>query len=140
MTHIRVPVIPARIRWAAVLVVAGVVFATSILIPPPAQPVIPARPELIPLDKWRHILGYTAFAGTLTYAVFDWDRPTRYLVFLVLSGTILYGFGIELWQSLIPQRYFSINDAYANALGSLVALPLLALRNWLGTVHVPSGT
>lgn len=56
---------------------------------------------------------------------------------MVVGLTVLYGVGLEAWQSLIPRRYFSVGDAYANALGALLVLPLLALRDRFDLFDVP---
>lgn len=56
---------------------------------------------------------------------------------VVLGVTVVYGVGLEFWQSLIPRRYFSIGDAYANALGSVFVIPLLLLRDRLPLLYIP---
>ena len=55
---------------------------------------------------------------------------TRVLATLVILTTIIYGIGIEYGQSLIPERYFSVNDAYANALGGILVIPWYVLRQY----------
>jgi VanZ family protein len=139
MRAVRVPLIPSVVRWIAVFVVAGFIFYTSIITTPPPNPVVPkpGPPDLIQLDKWRHFLAYGALAGSLWYATVDWDRPTRFVVVVVLGTTIIYGIGLEYWQSLIPKRYFSVDDAYANAFGSLFSIPLLILRDRLKLRRFP---
>lgn len=120
---VRVPLLPRWLRWAGVCAVAAFIFYTSILTTPPTDPVIPGKPELLPLDKWRHFLAYAALAGTLAYATADADRPVRTQLLLVVGVTVVYGIGIEFGQSMIPNRYFSLGDAYANALGGLLVSP-----------------
>lgn len=137
MRTIRVPVVPATLRWLAVATVAGFIFYNSVVTAPPPEPVVPDPPSLVPLDKWRHFLAYGALAGSLWYASVDWNRPLRDVVFLVVGVTTLYGVGLEVWQSFVPNRYFSAGDAYANALGALFAVPLLALRERLTVTRVP---
>ncbi|WP_123533875.1 VanZ family protein [Halosimplex salinum] len=130
MRTVRIPLLPRAVRWAAVALVAGFIFYTSIVTTPPPEAVVPklGPPDLIPLDKWRHFLAYGALAGSLWYATLDWDRSVRLVALFVLGVTIVYGIGIEFWQSLIPRRYFSVGDAYANALGTLFVVPLFVLR------------
>ncbi|MFW6018618.1 MAG: VanZ family protein [Halapricum sp.] len=121
---VRVPLLPASIRWLAVVTVAAVIFYGSILAIPPETVLDRARPfALIPIDKWRHFLAYGAFAYALAYATADWDRNARSLAALVVAVTVLYGVGIEFGQSLTPNRYFSVLDAYANVLGAALVLP-----------------
>jgi len=96
--------------------VAGFIFYNSILTEPPTY-VDPAKPDLIPLDKWRHFVAYAGFGGTLAYATADWSLERRYAAVLVIGTTIAYGVRVEFGQSFVPERDFSLVDAYANALG-----------------------
>lgn len=134
---VRVPLLPWWLRWSAVIVVAGAVFYLSILTAPPEEAVIP-QPDLVPLDKWRHFLAYAAVGGSLAYATADWQWPRWALVVFVVGVAMLYGIGIEFWQSFIPQRYFSVGDAYANALGGLLVLPWFLVRPYV--TLTPVGT
>lgn len=135
MTGLRVPLLPAWLRWAGVAVLAVVIFYASVLTVPPADPVVDP-PDLVPLDKWRHFVAYAAFGGGLAYATADWDWPTRRLAMFVLGVTIVYGVGIEIWQWFVPVRYFSVADAYANALGAVLVTPWFLLRSRLSLVPV----
>jgi len=128
--------LPPWIRWTGVVAVAAFVFYTSILTTPPPEPVIPGRPDLLPLDKWRHFLAYAALAGALAYATADSDRDVRVLFLAVVGATALYGIGIEFWQSLIPNRYFSVEDAYANLLGAVLVAPWYLVRSRLAVQPV----
>lgn len=89
------------------------------------------KPDLLPLDKWRHLLAYAALGGALVYATVDWDHRTRWLAAGVLAAVVAYGVGLEVWQSLVPERYFSVGDAVANALGGALATALFVLRDRL---------
>lgn len=123
-----VPLLPRWVRLLGVGFVASFIFYTSILTTPPANPVVPGKPDLLPLDKWRHFLAYATLAYSLVYATADRERATWQLLVFVVSVTVLYGIGIEFWQSFIPNRYFSLGDAYANALGGLLVLPWYLVR------------
>lgn len=136
MVRLRVPLLPAAVRWALVVVLAGVIFYLSVLTVPPGEPVVP-KPQLLPLDKWRHFLAYGALANGLAYATAGWDRPTRQHVAIVVGATVLYGLGIEGAQALTPYRYFSLFDAYANALGALFVVPWFLLRERVAFVPFP---
>lgn len=125
---VRTPLLPAWLRWLAVLAVAGFIFYTSILTVPPETVVDEAKPDLLPLDKWRHFLAYAALGGSLAYATTDWEVDGRVLAVTVVGVTVLYGVGVEFGQSLIPQRYFSVGDAYANALGGMLVMPWYLVR------------
>lgn len=136
MATIRVPLVPRALRWAAVVLIAGVIFYSSLLATPPQT----VDPRFVPsdlLDKWRHFLAYGALAGSLWYAALDWELPIGHVVLLVLGTAVVYGIGIEYGQSVLPDRYFSLLDICANVLGGSFALPLLALRERIRTVSVP---
>ena len=129
MSRLRIPLLPAWVRWLGVLAVGAFIFYTSILTTPPPEPVVPGKPDLLPLDKWRHFLAYAAFGGALAYATTDRERPVWQLALVVIGVTVVYGVGIEFWQSFIPNRYFSVGDAYANTLGAVLVLPWYAVRS-----------
>jgi len=137
MTRItlRVPLLPRWFRWSVVVSVAGLIFYASILTVPP-ETALDTRPDLIPLDKWRHFIAYAALGNSLAYATTDWNIETRRLAAAVLSVTILYGVGIEFGQSLTPERYFSIGDIYANLLGGVLVLPYYVVQPHLQLVSV----
>lgn len=128
---VRLPLIPRWMRWAGVVAVAGFIFYTSIVALPPSpdKAVVPGKPSPVPLDKWRHFLAYAALAGSLVYATVDLDRPARHRLVLVVGVAVLYGIGIEFGQSQIPNRYFSLGDAYANAIGGLLVTPWYLIRS-----------
>jgi VanZ family protein len=88
-------------------------------------------PELIPLDKWRHFVAYAGFGATLAYATADWNRRRRALALFVLGTTVVYGVGLESWQAFIPERSFTVSDAYANALGAVPVAPWYLVRPYL---------
>jgi len=50
--------------------------------------------------------------------------------------TVLYGVGVEFGQSLIPERFFSVGDAYANAFGAALVVPWYALRPYVAFVSL----
>ena len=140
---IRVPLLPRWLRWSAVLFVALAIFYLSIVTVPPPDPVVPkpGPDDLLPLDKWRHFLAYATLAGALAYATADWSWPRWHLVVAVVGATALYGIGIEAGQAFLPDRYFSLGDAWANVFGALLVLPWYAVRphlamtplgDWLG--------
>jgi VanZ family protein len=127
---IQLPLVPAWVRWTFVACVAGFIFYTSILTAPPTY-VDPAKPDLVPLDKWRHFVAYAVFGGTLAYATADWSLKRRYVAAFVIGTVIIYGVGIEFGQSLVPERYFSVGDAYANALGAVLISPWYLVRPYV---------
>jgi VanZ family protein len=123
--------LPGWIRWAFVVCVAGFIFYTSILTAPPDTVLDAGRPDLVPLDKWRHFLAYATFGGALAYATADWTIERRYAAAFVIGTTMAYGIGIEAWQSFVPERYFSYGDAYANTLGAVLISPWYLIRPYI---------
>ncbi len=128
---LRLPLLPREARWGAVLGLAAFIFYASIVAAPPETIIDQARPDLLPLDKWRHLLAYAALGYALAYATTDWAIEPRLAALAVIGTTILYGIGIEVGQSLIPQRYLSVGDAYANAVGGALVLPWYLVRPYL---------
>lgn len=131
MASPRFPLLPAWLRWVGVLAVGVAIFYLSIVMAPPPTEVVPGRPDPVPLDKWRHFLAYGALGWALAYATVDWDWRTRWVTVVVLAVVVAYGVGLEFWQSMVPDRHFSVGDAYANALGGVLAVPLFVLRDRL---------
>ncbi|AQL44226.1 hypothetical protein BV210_16565 [Halorientalis sp. IM1011] len=131
MRRVPVPLVPAWLRWLGVAIVAAFVFVTSVVVAPPPEPIVPGKVEIIPLDKWRHFLAYGAIAYALAYALADSDRPRTHLAASVFCVTVLYGIGIELWQWTIPNRFFSVGDAYANAIGAALVVVWYAVESYL---------
>lgn len=141
--RIRLPLLPTWLRWAAVVVVAALIFYVSVITVPPETVIDRGRPDIIPLDKWRHFVAYAAFGGSLAYATTDWRVDVRWLAIGVVGVAVVYGVGIEFSQAVLPARYYSLGDAYANALGGLLVIPYYGLiryvefvpvRDWLGSV------
>ncbi len=129
------PLLPRRIRWLFALVIAAFIFYTSIITVPPGV-IDPWKPELLPLDKWRHFVAYGALGYALAYAAVDWDVNPWLVAGVVISITIGYGVGIELIQSVTPHRYFSLGDAYANAFGGLLVTPFYLGRSFFEFVSI----
>jgi VanZ family protein len=130
---VRVPLLPRWVRWLAVLGVGGFIFYVSIVTVPPETVVDDANPtpDLLPLDKWRHFVAYAALGLTLAYATTDWRIDTRILAVGVVVTVAIYGVGIEVGQSFIPERYLSPGDAYANAVGGILVVPYYAVSRHL---------
>lgn len=125
---IRLPLLPSWVRWGFAFVIGGYIFYVSLVTVPPTTVVDTAKPAILPLDKWRHFVAYAVFGGTVAYTTVDWQTGLRYQMLLVVGITLAYGVGIEVGQAFVPNRYASVADAYANAIGALPILPWYALR------------
>lgn len=120
--RMRLPLLPTSVRWLGVFTVAGFIFYVSVITVPPEQPVVPGRPDFVPLDKWRHFLAYGTFGYALAYALTDVATARWRKALIVLMIVAAFGGGIELGQSLLPERYFGIDDFIANQIGALLSL------------------
>jgi len=126
-----VPLLPRWLRWVGVGGLAAFIFYASIVTVPPETVVDTWKPTLLPLDKWRHFVAYTVLGFALAYATTDWEWDSRLLAVTVIGAVVVYGVGIEAGQSLVPERYFSLGDAYANALGGVLVAPYFLVRQYL---------
>ena len=80
-------------------------------------------------DKYLHFAAYAGLALALAYATAHWrDQPYRRAA-IVFGVAVCYGLLMEFVQGPLPNRYFSLADALANALGaSLVVVWFLVER------------
>jgi VanZ family protein len=113
--------LPRWFRWTLVAVVAGGIFYASVLDSPGS-----GVPSLGPLgifgmDKWLHALAYAGLSGALAVALAPRARLPQVMALAVLLA-VGYGVGIEFVQAPLPERYFSVADMAANAVGAVVAV------------------
>jgi len=117
----RLPLLPASVRWAAVVLVAGTVLYASVTRPATGGRVLGPL-GVLGLDKYLHALAYAALAGLLAYALAD--APVERVAVVVFVAAVGFGVGIELVQSTLPYRTFSLRDVGANAVGATLAAAL----------------
>jgi VanZ family protein len=122
MRQLRLPLIPPRIRWGAVLAVAGIILYYSIQAGPGTQTFQTGPLGLIPYSDWLHFLAYACLAVMLAYALHDARLPGWQVVVLVFGCAVGYGVTIELLQSRLPSRTFAFGDMGVNATGAAVAV------------------
>jgi VanZ family protein len=103
----------------------ALVVATWLALSP--QPV--ALPDAPLSDKWAHLLAYLVLAFLV-----DASWPDQRFTWPKWSSLLVYGLAIELLQTQIPNRVFSVGDMVANAAGVALyafgALHLLRTLNW----------
>ena len=134
MRRLRFPLLPRRLRWFGVLLVAIVLVYFSLLVTPPSAP--PDQTLGSFWDKKLHFLGYAVFGLSLTYAT-AMNRASRSRrVVLSIGVAVLFGVLIELLQGPIPNRYFSYADMLANALGAFLATGWFLVESRLEYVRV----
>jgi VanZ family protein len=121
------PLLPRWARYAAAALVFAAVTAGSVTGNVPSSPPEFALGEFF--DKFLHFCAYAGLALALAYATAHWrDAPYRRAA-IVFGVAVGYGLLMEFVQAPIPNRYFSLGDALANALGaSLVVVWFLVER------------
>lgn len=130
------PLLPRPVRIGAAVLVAAVICYFSLLDAPPAQPPTPGGGLLAELSL-LHVVAYAGLALALAYATVEFaDRSLRRLALVVLLA-VGYGIAVELLQAPLPDRYYSLADMLANALGAAVVLPWLAAERVVEYVPVP---
>jgi VanZ family protein len=124
MPRLGLPLFPSPFRWTLVGGIATVIFANSIVLAPPVPP-----GDFGPFwDKKLHFAAYAALTASLAYATVQSNLTPRTRILTVLALAAGYGIAIELLQLPLPDRYFSLADLAANALGALLGLTYLAVE------------
>ena len=121
MRRLSLPLLPRWARYVAAGLVFTAVTAASVTGNVPQPP--PGSGFADFWDKYLHFGAYAGLALALAYATVHWrDQPYRRAV-IVFTVAVGYGLLMEFVQGPLPNRYFSLADALANALGaSLVVL------------------
>ena len=128
---ISVPLLPRRLRWAGVFILAAFIFYTS-LVTTPETLVDEGQPSLIELNHWRHLVAYFTFACSLAYATDHWDLPRRHHAALVIALATLFGIVMEIAQAFLPHRSpFLVTDVLVNAIGASSVLLWFLLRPYI---------
>lgn len=126
------PLLPRRVRWGLVAVIAVAIFVGSVVLAPPE----PSAPSPF-WDKQLHFAAYAALALALAYATGSTAEPRS---FAAVAGIFLaaaaYGVGIEAVQALAPERHPSALDALANTVGALAVVPWTLVESRLEYVPV----
>jgi len=73
-----------------------------------------SRGSLFP--GFEHIVAYSIFSLLLFFVLFD--HKIKHLFIATLLVSFVYGFGIEIIQSILPWRDFSFSDSMFNLIGS----------------------
>ena len=133
---ISVPLLPRRLRWAGVFILAAFIFYTS-LVTVPETVVDDAQPQVIELNHWRHLVAYFTFACSLAYATDHWTLPRFRHAALVIAIAASYGIAMEAGQAFVPHRTdFLISDAVVNTIGASGVLLWYLVRPHLKLRHV----
>ena len=108
-----IPLLPASIRWLLVAVVVATIVVFSLLPPPPET-----QTSLPYLDKLVHAVAYLGLAGALAYATVEYQPRHRLRTALVWGLAVGVGLAVELLQSVVAYRFFTLGDLVANAVGA----------------------
>lgn len=119
MWRLRFPLLPALLRWAGAIAVAAIIVYFSLLTTPPAKPVDPSIGAF--WDKKLHLVAYGTLGLSLIYATAARRGGHANRVPLSIGVAVVLGVSVELIQGPLPERYFSLADMLANALGALLA-------------------
>ena len=115
------PLVPAWLRWTAVLGTAVVILYFSI-VPPPSGGISMGPFGLISLSYWLHTLAYLGLSVVLAYALQSSPRPDWQILLIVFALAVGYGISIELIQLPLPTRSFDVRDILVNGLGAALAV------------------
>jgi len=105
--------------WLPAVVWAGVIFVLSSLppvLPEPKEPI-----GFVPLDKWAHLAAYGLLAGLVILALrrgHNLRLPATAGLAIVL--TVAYGASDEWHQSFVPNRWATMGDWLADAIGAML--------------------
>jgi VanZ family protein len=114
----RLPVLPRSLRLAGLLGVVAVVVYFSLLDAPAPPPTEPPGPLW---DKKLHFAAYGAVTLAASQASLEYRDRGWARVAVVLAFAFAFGVGIELAQWPLADRYASLGDVIANAIGTLLA-------------------
>jgi VanZ family protein len=129
------PLLPRWARYAAAGFVFAAVTVGSVTGNVPQQP--PGGFGEF-FDKYLHFAAYAGLALALAYATVHWrDEPYRRAA-IVFGVAVGYGLLMEFVQAPIPNRYFSLADALANALGASLVVVWFLVERRLRYVPVAS--
>ncbi len=122
MTHMKLPSLPAPLRWVPAFILMVIIFALSSL-PSDSLPYFGFWDVL--LKKGGHALGY----GLLGLAYFS-ALPKRlsfsYRWILALFMAVLFALSDEFHQSFVEGRSSSMGDVLIDGFGAAVALMIAA--------------
>ncbi|WP_256684675.1 VanZ family protein [Halococcus qingdaonensis] len=122
-----IPLVDRRVRYALVVLVAGVVLVASVVEASGTPSVGPLG--LVGMDKWSHALAYAGVTATLAYASIE-NGHAR--LALAVGLAVAFGIGIEIVQWPIAYRTASVADALADAIGAcLLALGWRSLARYV---------
>ncbi len=123
-----IPLLPRSLRYAAVAVVAGIIFYGS-LITTPETAIDDLRLTFVRPSHWRHVVAYATLAASLAYATDHWELPRTHHAAVVVTTATAYGVLMEAGQALFAHRTpFLLTDVLVNAVGASLVLVWFLLR------------
>lgn len=100
------------------------IWAATIFILSSLPPVVPGEQKAggVPLDKWAHLAAYGLLAILIHWPLYRHHKlalPKATLLAILLASA--YGATDEWHQALVPNRWCSLGDWTADALGAVLA-------------------
>lgn len=125
---VSLPVLPRVVRVGGLIAVVSVIVYFSLL----DTPTPPSGPPGPFWDKQLHFVAYGALTvataqATIEYRDLGWTR-----VLGVVAFAFAFGVGIELVQWPLAERYASVGDAAANAIGIALASVVFWVESLFG--------
>jgi len=114
--------------WLPVILYLSLIFYLSSL---SRIEVVETLPTFILKDKLLHLLEYSILAILLYRLLNQYKKFQPIALVLAIILSTLYGLTDELHQLFVPGRFFSIQDLFADFIGSNVIL----LRSYLFNVR-----
>ena len=116
------PLLAPVLRYAAVAVVAAIIFYGS-LVTVPETTIDEFRLTFIEPSHWRHVVASATLAYTIADATDHWQLPRFKHAILIIALAASYGITMELGQQFLPHRSpFLITDVLVNTLGTSLVL------------------
>ena len=138
MQRLPVPLVPRWFRLTGVLAVVSAIVYFSLFAGLPSPPGEGPSGLIAALwDKKLHFAAYAGLGYSLAYASVEERERGRRRTAAVVLAAVAFGVGIELFQGLLPTRYFGAYDLLANALGALLVLPWFGLESRFDFVRLP---
>lgn len=125
---VSLPLLPRVVRVASLLAVIAVIVYFSLL-DTPTPPTGPPGPFW---DKQLHFAAYGALTVAGAQATVEYRDRGLTRVLGVVAFAFAFGIGIELAQWPLAERYASLGDAAANAIGIALASVVFAIEARLG--------
>lgn len=119
---ISLPLLPLWLRILLTLSALGGIVYFSIVPPPGRGSASTLLFGVVPYSTALHFTSYAGLAIVFAYASYHSSRPDWQLILIVFATTVGCGALIEVVQTTLPTRTFSVGDMLVNSLGASVGV------------------